>query len=76
MLRMEAFVDDRYEVRLNRLSQHYELCERGTNHWGNLDDEAIYCLMMEMNREGIAITKPYLVRAVVPSGSCGSRRRR
>ena len=76
MMRMASFIDDHYEVRLNRLSQHYELCERSTDRWVNLDDAAIYRLMMEMNREGVAITKPYLVRAVVPSGSCGSRRRR
>ena len=65
MMRMASFIDDHYEVRLNRLSQHYELCERSTDRWVNLDDEAIYRLMMEMNREGVAITKPYLVRAVV-----------
>ena len=73
MLRMEVFIDDRYKVRLNRLSQHYELCERGTDRWVNLDDEAIYRLMMEMNREGIAITKPYLVRAVVQGGALVKR---
>ena len=73
MMRMEAFIADHYEVRLNRLSQHYELCERGTDRWANLDDEAIYRLMMEMNREGIAITKPYLVRAVVQGGALVKR---
>ena len=73
MMRMEAFFDDHYKVRLNRLSQHYELCERGTDRWVNLDDEAIYRLMMEMNREGIAITKPYLVRAVVQGGALVKR---
>ena len=73
MMRMEAFIDDHYEVRLNRLSQHYELCERGADRWVNLDDEAIYRLMMEMNREGIAITKPYLVRAVVQGGGLVKR---
>ena len=73
MMRMEAFIADHYEVRLNRLSQHYELCERGTDRWVNLDDEAIYRLMMEMNREGIAITKPYLVRAVVQGGALVKR---
>ena len=73
MMRMEAFIDDHYKVRLNRLSQYYELCERGANRWVNLDDEAIYRLMMEMNREGIAITKPYLVRAVVQGGGAVKR---
>ena len=73
MMRMEAFIADHYEVRLNRLSQHYELCERGTDRWANLDDEAICRLMMEMNREGIAITKPYLVRAVVQGGALVKR---
>ena len=73
MLRMETFVDDHYKVRLNRLSQRYELCERDTDRWVGLDDEVIYRLMMEMNREGIAITKPYLVRAVVQGGGLVKR---
>ena len=73
MMRMEAFIDDHYKVRLNRLSQRYELCERGTDRWVSLDDEVIYRLMMEMNREGIAITKPYLVRAVVQGGGLVKR---
>ncbi len=73
MMRMETFVDDHYKVRLNRLSQRYELCERGTDCWVGLDDEVIYRLMMEMNREGIAITKPYLVCAVVQGGALVKR---
>ena len=73
MLRMEEFMAVHYEVRLNRLSQHYELCEAGADRWAKLDDEVIYRLMMEMNREGIAITKPYLVRAVVQGGALVKR---
>ena len=73
MLRMEEFVAERYEVRYNRLSQQYELVERGGCQWMRLDDELCYRLMMEMNHEGIAITKSYLVRAVVQGGGLAQR---
>ena len=73
MLRMEEFVAERYEVRYNRLSQQYELAEQGGSQWMRLDDELCYRLMMEMNHEGIAITKSYLVRAVVQGGGLVQR---
>ena len=73
MLRMEEFVAEHYEVRYNRLSQQYELTERGGSQWVRLDDELCYRLMMEMNHEGIAITKSYLVRAVVQGGGLVQR---
>ena len=68
MLRMEEFIDVHYEVRYNRLSQQYELTKRGLKQWSRLDDELCCRLLMEMNREGIAIAKPYLVRTVVHGG--------
>lgn len=73
MLRMEEFVREHYEVRLNQLSQQYELAEMGKGEWMKLDDELCYRLMMEMNREGIAITKAHLVRAVVQGGALAQR---
>ena len=73
LIRMEEFVGDRYEVRLNRLSQHYELCRRGEVHWVNLDEELIYRLMMEMNRAGIGVSKPYMVKAAVQGGELVKR---
>ena len=68
LVRMEEYIEEQYAVRFNRLSQHYELSPLGTERWAKLDEETVYRLMMEMNREGIAITKPYLVRAVVQGG--------
>ena len=68
MLRMEEFIDVHYEVRYNRLSQQHELTKRGLKQWSRLDDELCCRLLMEMNREGIAIAKPYLVRTVVHGG--------
>ena len=65
MMRMEEFIGEHYEVRLNKLSQQYELAEMGKGEWMKLDDELCSRLMMEMNREGIAITKAHLVRTVV-----------
>lgn len=73
LIRMEEFVGDRYEVRLNRLSQHYELCRRGDTHWAKLDEELIYRLMMEMNRAGIGVSKPYMVKAAVQGGELVKR---
>ena len=73
LVRMEEYVGEHYDVRLNRLSQHYELSPLGMNDWAKLDEEAIYRLMMEMNHAGICITKPYLVRAVVQGGELVKR---
>lgn len=69
MLRMEEFVAEHYEVRYNRLAQQYELSRKGTGQWQRLDDEACCRLLMEMNRGGIAVAKPYLVRTVVQGGT-------
>ena len=73
LIRMEEYVGEHYEVRLNRLSQHYELSPLGAERWGKLDEEAIYRLMMEMNHAGIGITKPYLVRTVLQGGELVKR---
>ena len=69
MLRMEQFVSDHYEVRYNRLAQQYELAGKGTERWQRLDDELCCRMLMEMNRVGITVAKPYLVRTVVQGGA-------
>ena len=33
LLLIEEFIDEHYRVRLNTLSQQYEVCERGTERW-------------------------------------------
>ncbi len=73
MMRMEEFIGEHYEVRLNKLSQQYELAEMGKGEWMKLDDELCSRLMMEMNREGIAITKAHLVRTVVQGSGLAQR---
>ena len=69
MLRMEEFVRDHYEVRYNKLAQQYELSAKGTERWLRLDDELCCRMLMEMNRAGITVAKPYLVRTVVQGGA-------
>ena len=69
MLRMEQFVSDHYVVRYNRLAQQYELAGKGTERWQRLDDELCCRILMEMNRVGITVAKPYLVRTVVQGGA-------
>ena len=69
MLRMEEFVREHYEVRYNRLAQQYELSSKGTERWMWLDDELCCRMLMEMNRVGITVAKPYLVRTVVQGGA-------
>lgn len=68
MLRMAEFVASRYEVRYNRLLQQYELAVKGVGQWHKFDDELCCRMLMEMNRTGIAVAKPYLVRTVVQGG--------
>ena len=68
MLRMEEFVAGHYDVRYNRLSQQYELTRKGEGHWMRLDDEVCSRILMEMNRVGISVAKPYLIRTVVQGG--------
>ena len=73
MLRMVEFVDEHYEVRYNCLSQQYELSRKGEGQWMRLDDEVGCRLLMEMNRTGIAVAKPYLVRTVVQGSMLAQR---
>lgn len=73
MLRMVEFVDEHYEVRYNCLSQQYELSRKGEGQWMRLDDEVGCRLLMEMNRAGIAVAKPYLVRTVVQGSMLAQR---
>lgn len=73
LLRMAEFVDERYEVRYNRLSQQYEMAERNVGRWMALDDELCCRMLMEMNRKGVIVAKPYLVRTVVQGSGLAKR---
>ena len=69
LLLIEEFIDERYRVRLNTLSQQYEVCERGTERWTPVSGTLCNRILMELNREGIILAKPYLVKTVIEGGT-------
>ena len=69
LLLIEEFIDERYCVRLNTLSQQYEVCERGTERWLPVSGTLCNRILMELNREGIILAKPYLVKTVIEGGT-------
>ena len=73
MMRIEEFIAGHYEVRINELSQQYELTESSEDNWKRVDDELCCRLMMEMNRSGIAITKAHLIRSAIQGGQLAQR---
>ena len=64
LLLIEEFIDEHYRVRLNTLSQQYEVCERGTERWAPVSGTLCNRILMELNRVGIILAKPYLVKTV------------
>ena len=69
LLLIEEFIDEHYRVRLNTLSQQYEVCERGTERWTPVSGTLCNRILMELNREGIILAKPYLVKTVIEGGT-------
>ena len=69
LLLIEEFIDEHYRVRLNMLSQQYEVCERGTEQWVPVSGTLCNRILMELNREGIILAKPYLVKTVIEGGT-------
>ena len=69
LLLIEEFIDEHYRVRLNMLSQQYEVCERGTERWTPVSGTLCNRILMELNREGIILAKPYLVKTVIEGGT-------
>ena len=69
LLLIEEFIDEHYRVRLNTLSQQYEVCERGTERWVPVSGTLCNRILMELNREGIILAKPYLVKTVIEGGT-------
>ena len=53
LLLIEEFIDEHYRVRLNTLSQQYEVCERGTERWAPVSGTLCNRILMELNREGV-----------------------
>ena len=69
LLLIEEFIDEHYLVRLNTLSQQYEVCERGTERWEPVSGTLCNRILMELNRKGIILAKPYLVKTVIEGGT-------
>lgn len=69
LLLIEEFIDEHYRVRHNTLSQQYEVCERGTERWAPVNGTLCNRILMELNREGIILAKPYLVKTVIEGGT-------
>ena len=69
LLLIEEFIDEHYRVRHNTLSQQYEVCERGTERWTPVSGTLCNRILMELNREGIILAKPYLVKTVIEGGT-------
>ena len=69
LLLIEEFIDEHYRVRLNTLSQQYEVCERGTERWTPVNGTLCNRILMELNRVGIILAKPYLVKTVIEGGT-------
>ena len=58
LLRIEEFIDEHYRVRLNLLSQQYEVSERGTERWTSVNGTLCNRILMELNRSGIILAQP------------------
>ena len=69
LLLIEKFIDEHYCVRLNILSQQHEVCERGTERWIPVNGTLCNRILMELNRVGIVLAKPYLVKTVIEGGT-------
>ena len=69
LLRIEEFTDEHYRVRYNVLSGQYEVTERSAERWTVLNGPLCNRILMELNRAGIILAKPYLVKTVIEGGA-------
>ena len=69
LIRIEEFIDEHYHVRYNMLSQQYEVAPRDTEHWMPVSSMQCNRLVMELNRAGIILAKPYIVKTVIEGGT-------
>ena len=69
LLRIEEFIDEHYRVRYNVLSGQYEVTERGVQRWKVLSGTLCNRILMELNRAGIVLAKPYIVKTVIEGGA-------
>ena len=69
LIRIEEFIDEHYRVRYNMLSQQYEVAARNTEQWMPVNGTLCNRILMELNRSGIILAKPYLVKTVIEGGA-------
>ena len=69
LIRIEEFIDEHYRVRYNMLSQQYEVAPRNTEEWQLVNGTLCNRILMELNRSGIILAKPYLVKTVIEGGT-------
>ena len=69
LLRIEEFIDEHYRVRFNVLSGQYEVTDRSAERWMVLNGSLCNRILMELNRAGIILAKPYLVKTVIEGGA-------
>ena len=69
LLRIEEFIGEHYRVRFNALSQQHEISRRDAERWMPVSSMQCNRLVMELNRAGIILAKPYLVKTVIEGGT-------
>ena len=69
LIRIEEFIDENYHVRYNMLSQLHEVAPRDTEQWTPVNGALCNRILMELNRNGIILAKPYLVKTVIEGGA-------
>ena len=69
LIRIEEFIDENYHVRYNMLSQLHEVAPRDTEQWTPVNGALCNRILMDLNRAGIILAKPYLVKTVIEGGT-------
>ena len=69
LIRIEEFIYENYHVRYNMLSQLHEVAPRDTEQWTPVNGALCNRILMELNRNGIILAKPYLVKTVIEGGA-------
>ena len=69
LIRIEEFIDEHYHVRYNMLSQLHEVAPRDTEQWTPVNGALCNRILMDLNRNGIILAKPYLVKTVIEGGA-------
>ena len=69
LLRIEEFIDEHYQMRVNVLSGQYEVTTRDAQQWMVLNGTLCNRILMELNHAGIILAKPYIVKTVIEGGA-------